>query len=79
MSDYFYPQVHPEKADGDVFLGNVSMNEYDRSELERFKTLRLGNVAYTIRGTELDSYLKPLFINASEYGAYMVYINELYG
>ena len=79
MSDYFYPQNHPEKADGEVFLGNVRVDDYDRSELERFKTLRIGSIAYSIRGTELDSYLKPLFINASEYEAYLAYINELYG
>lgn len=61
---------HEKINTGELFLGNHRgpINK----EYSKLKTLRLGNVAYSITGDPLTEYpdIKPLFIDKAEYSEY---------
>ena len=70
MNEYFYAQVHPEKGDDEVFIGNVHVQEVPYLQRYDFKTFRVGEIAYDIHGNILE-HCKPMFIglqDAEEYG-----------
>ena len=57
-------KAHPERKDGEIFMGNVSLNSnaYDKIG---WKSKRMGNRAYS----QADSILpqsRPVFVLASE-------------
>lgn len=56
---------HPEKEKGEVFLINASKKEVAKGFLsdisEKCEYVRLGKVAYSPSGQEVDSKFKPVF------------------
>jgi hypothetical protein len=60
---------HPELRPGEMFLTNMDKNRgFDGAytELAKYKTLRKGKIAYSIRGNKVPSSV-PVFVSIEEY------------
>lgn len=57
---------HPELRPREVFVGNVTRDQFDR---DSYKTKRLGNLALNPDGTLLPAGLnaRPMFVSETEY------------
>ena len=65
---------HPEERPNERFLGNgTPLSDRLQLDLKRFKTMRLGNQAYCVFGTKLDSSHRPIFISEDEYPKWDAY------
>ena len=62
MTDESFNKSHPELRDGEVFIGNTSLDHW---ECVGWKTKRMGDVAYNIYGEPLNG-IHPTFAQAEE-------------
>ncbi len=62
----FKTKSHPEKRDGEVFIGNAGLNGLEFNSIG-WKTKRLGIIAYDKNGKiSEDKKHRPIFIQLSE-------------
>lgn len=60
-----------ELKTGEVFLGNIRIDDGIRPELQSLKTIRIGEQAYDLNGKPIQrSYCRPLFLHQSEVKLY---------
>lgn len=67
MSKY----IASELREGEIFLGNISTDEWPKAHYRSLKTIRIGELALDIHGAKLSpDYCRPIFIHKSEEAAY---------
>ena len=60
-----FNKTHPELQEGEAFLMNTSSVERAEEIQHKFKTVRMGNIAYDTNGN-ISQDLKPFFISKEE-------------
>ena len=63
------PQSHPEKLEGEKFVGNT--HNPIAEHIKNCNGVRIGEQAYDIYGLPLESYLRPIFAVGSSYNTMM--------
>jgi len=61
--------THTGNKQNEIFLFNTNLEKFPSKVLERYKTIRFGDIALSISGKSLkDTYpkMRPVFINKSE-------------
>jgi hypothetical protein len=58
-------EIHPEIKDGERFIYNWEVDKV--KSLPRYRTLRIGQIAYDVDGIEVEGYV-PIFVSKKELG-----------